>query len=536
MSVVRLFIQSDSIAATQVFPAWSGEIEEERPDNEVYYRSSLGGDFVFSKEDYTTIKNAPECEKIEIYLEEECNGTFIERWRGKFTTYDCKFNESSCTATVRPYIVDDYECFIEQIDTEYILAPGTKYGVRGIRGKYYAGGQCCTISQLQSDPVPVDPVCDIPDNWCFDKNTVYKLPAPSNLVAITSCFHRVIGIGTSTTPPDYDDDWQYITLSLWWRCPTQEEAILGILANSYRFDDSLEYLSLQAQLLYGCNFTVKSHFFNINNNHTAPPDNDAYTFAETYLQDLTIHQKSNVKRPDNDPAEDFVWKLTWKQLLDDLKLMFNVYWRFEGQNLILEHISYFEAEEGISVTGNNIILDYGKPEQGAPSVEKFIWADDASFSTEHAGFPITYGNCGTGTKENKVQLFSNDIKYIRQVENAEEIADTGFCLVSCDIDEEGIYYVKEGNVALGWQMLHDKLHRHYRYFESGNLNDEAATFLSIRKTRKLTEFNVNVCCDDDFSVTDYIVTPVGNAVVKKATINYTAGGKNNRRVKIDSEI
>lgn len=535
MSVVRLYIQSDSIAQTQVFPAWSGEVEEERADNEVYYRTSLGGDFVFKGVDYTTIKNAPDCEKIEIYLEEECNGTFVERWRGKFTTYDCKFNESICTATVRPYIVDDYECFLSQIDEEYVLNPGAEYTVKGMRGKYMAGGECCIDYVLEGDPIPTDPVCDIPDNWCFDKNTSFRIPS-TNLIQVTSCFHRIIGIGTSTTPPTYGSDWQYITLSLWWRCPSQEEVILGVFANAYRFDDAIEYLSLQSQLEHECTFTVKSHFFGINNNHTAPPTNDAYTFAQEYLQDITIHQKSNVKRPDNDPAEQFVWKLTWKQLLDDLKVMFNVFWKFDGQNLIIEHISYFEATAGIDVTANNVIIDYGKPEQGAPAIEKFIWADDASFSIEHAGYPITYGNCGTGTKENKVQLFSNDIKYIRQVENAEEIADTGFCLVSCEIDDEGIYYVKEGNVALGWQMLHDKLHRHYRYFETGNINDEAATFLSVRKTRKLNEFNVNVCCDDAFDVSNYITTPVGNAVVKKATINYTAGGKNSRRVKIDSEI
>lgn len=254
MSVVRIYIESDSIAQTQVFPSWSGEIEAERANGEAYFRTSLGGDFVFSKADYTLIKEAPDCEKIEVYLEEYCDGDWIEQWRGKFTTYDVSFNETKCTATVRPQIVDAYECFLSELEKEAVIAVGTEYNVKGVQGKYFGGQQCCVDYVLEGDPIPEDPVCDIPDNWCFDKNTSFRIPS-TNLVQVTSCFHRITGIGTATDPPPYGSGWTFLTLSTWWRCPEPNEVILGVLPRGRRFDDTLEYLAQQI----GCELTVRSH-------------------------------------------------------------------------------------------------------------------------------------------------------------------------------------------------------------------------------------------------------------------------------------
>ncbi len=155
--------------------------------------------------------------------------------------------------------------------------------------------------------MPVDPVCDIPDNWCFDKNTVYKLPAPSNLVAITSCFHRITATGTATEPPPYGDGWEKIFDTTWWRCPVPGESFFGRMNRGRFFANVLDHMGVNGQ----CPLIVRSHFFNINATHAAPPDNIAYDYAAEHLSLMTIHQKSDVKRPDaTNPAQDFVFKLS----------------------------------------------------------------------------------------------------------------------------------------------------------------------------------------------------------------------------------
>lgn len=536
MSVHRVKISSDSVVETVVHPTWVGTIEKTREDDSVYYRDRLTGDFKFIGADYALINSVPDCERIEIFLEERCGETWTEQWRGKFTTYDVKFNENKCIATVRPELVDKYECFINQVDEEYVIAELEIVEVRNVRGNYQAGAQCCTTVISDDDPTPTDPVCDVPDGYCFDKNTRWEIPL-SGSSTITSCFHRVRGVGVSNViPPPYGDDWTFLVEHLgvfyWWRCPIDGEVTLGPLSYGRLFNDAMEDMITQAE----CSLTVRSHFFGLNNTHTAPPDNIAYDYATEYLQTLTIHQKSDVKCPKcSNQAENFVWKITWRKLLDDLRTMMNVYWVItDDDELIIEHQSYFAAIAGLDVSDQNIAIDYGKGETSAPNIEKFFWADDASFTAEHLGEPISYGDCGNGTKDHRMNLFSNDIFYIRQVENQSEISDTGFCLV-CTETADGLYYVRDFNNPLGWPMLHDNLHRHYRYFENGIMNGEEETFLSVRKTRKMKPFNLNVCCDDGFNPEDYITMSAGQVTVEKAVVNYFSG-KDNRVVTIEALI
>lgn len=531
MSVTRLKIVSDSIAETVVHPTWSGRIEYVREDDEVFFMPKLVGDIQFKGAEYVTIKDAPDCELIDIFMEELCDETWSEIWRGDFTKYDVKFNENTCVAILKPEIQTQYDCFNEHINEEYVISVVGAHVVHSIRGNYQVGGCCVeTITDPFPDPLPIDPVCDVPADYCFDHNSYYY---QDPLVTITSCFHRIRGHGTLTEPPTWGTGWTHLALTYWWRCPDAGEVDLGTLDYGRRLDEVL--VSMYTGL--GCGGAVKSHLFGVNNDHAAPPSNVAYTFAAAYMQDLTVHQKSDVKCPDcSDPAESFVWKMTWKKLLDDFRVMFNAYWTItDDGDLIIEHISYFEAIAGVDISTQNIHIDYGKSESGAPNIEKFHWVDNATFSAAHAGEPIIYGDCGTGTKDNRVQMFSNDVFYIRQVENQAEIADTNFCLVSCVVDEDDKYYILERNDPMGWVMLHDNLHRHNRYFEEGTMNGDAETFETVRKTRKLEDFAINSCCDEDFNPENYITTSAGQVTVTKATVNYFSG-TNNRNITIESNI
>lgn len=530
MSVHRWKIESDSIAAVVVNPTWSGEIDHALENDAVFFRAK-SGELKFQKEDYTTIKDAPDCELIEVYLEEKCDVTWNEKWRGTFTTYDCKFDENKCVARVTPKPKDDYGCIFENWEVEQVVGFGVAIDVRPIGGIYDSGQQCCLVCIT---PPPSGALCAVPDDWCFQANYFQDSVCPPDGNQLwMSCFHRIVGVGTPSTPPPYGTGWTYLSGNDWWRCPDPEETELPVFDQGRDFNAVIEYLVDQL----GCGLTVRSHFFGINATHTAPPTNDAYDFSDTNFQALQLHQKSDIKRPfATDPAQTFVWKMNLKKLLEDFRVMLNVFWTIDGTDMIIEHVSYFAETVGLDLTTSNIPIEYGKQEASAPNIENYKWMDNAATFTEtHRGWPISYGDCGDGKKDNQVNYFSNDIFYISTVENQEEIADAGFCLIATQV-VDGENVIVANNACLGWEQLHENLHKHRRFFAEGNMNDTPNTaFLSTIKTRKLNEFTVKVCCDDTFSLLDSIDTLAGEASVQKATFNYFAG-QNAVMVKIDANV
>lgn len=528
MSVHRIKIESDSVLAVQTNPTWSGKIDLSRENGGVYFRAKPTGQFQFRSTEYTTIKEVADCEAIDIYMEEKCGEEWIERWRGRFTTYDVSFNENKCIGSVAPKTIDEYTCFFENWDVERVVSgAGSIVQCRPFAGTYEAGISCCTVTGFSP---PAFPVCSTPANMCYD--STYSSSITGGLFAYTSCFHRVVGIGTPSTPPVYGSGWTHLSGDEWWRCPADDETSGGVFDQGRWFNDVLEYLTDQLS----CGLTVRSHFFTLNNTHADPPANLAYDFASTYYPKIQIHQKSDIKRPDaTDPAQSFVWKMSFKKLLEDMENMWQVFWKIDGSDLIIEHISYFEAASGLDVTDKNIKLAYGKREEGAPNEERFKWADTtATFSLAHRGYPIIYGDCGEGRKDRSIHYFSNDVYYIRATANPEEIADSGFCLLATQfLDSE--YQTYNGNDPMGWVDIHENLFQHNRYFAEGNLNNADTSFASTTKTRKLEPFQIQVCCDDGFSPEDTIETLVGTAVVQKVTIDYFLGADANM-VEIESNI
>lgn len=536
MSVHRLTLESDSIGSQVVYPTWSGKVDHERVNEGVYFRAKPPSEFKFIKSEYTLIKNVPDCEVISIYLEEKCGVDWVERWRGSFTTYDVKFNEGECSAAVSAVSIDDYQCFLDNYKKDQVLS-GETVIVRPFQGTYDAGYECCADC---FDVEPTGPICAVPSGWCFDANygaSVGGLTCDPGFSQWQSCFHRIVGVGTPTTPPIYGSGWTYLSGSNWWRCP---DPVVDLATpkfdNGKRFSEAIEYLVSMT----GCGLLLKSWFFGINADHAAPPSNIAYTFATNKLQKLQLHQKSDIKRPfATNPAQSFVWKMSLAKLLADLEIMFNVFWRIDGTDLILEHISYFEAGAGLDLSNMNLTIEYEKSENGAPNSETFAFADDEivggfQWSAPFSGSPVEYGNCGEGVKENKLYYFSTEVAVIKESENAEAIADSGFVLIST-VEEGGLYYILENNEPLGWVQLHDNLHRHNRYFLNGVMNGADETFLSVRKTRGFKEFTTKICCDDNFDPTDYITTAAGQLTVKKASIDYFAG-KDANMVTIEANI
>jgi hypothetical protein len=535
MSEIRVKISSASIPETTLFPGWGKRIDFDltRQEDQIFFLTEFP-EMQFKGANYTLLKTAAGCEEITVNVQERCGGEWVTRHTGTFTDYDEKTNENQCWATVKPKTKDDYQCIFDKWESENVVyGPEAVTQVSALIGEYQHGaGLCCTVC---FDATPPGPVCDVPDDWCFDQNIdLGEHPScEDGEHRWRSCFHRLVGQGTPTTPPPYGTGWLHLTGNDWWRCPSQAELAGGVFGHGKLFSDVIQ--NLVSQMV--CDITVRSHFFDINATHTAPPDEAAaaYEYATTFLHHLTVHQKSDIKRPFSDtPAESIQWKMTLKKLLEDLRFMFNVYWKMDGSDLILEHYTYFPAGDGLDLSVRNLKLEYGKSEAAqAPKREHFYWMDRAAFSLPFKGYNITY-DCGGAGKERQVQLFSTDVVFISNDENAESVADTGFVLIANEI-VDGNSYMMDSNKPLGWAMLHENLHRDYRYFEQGTLNNAETTFNSVRKTRALAPFQVTLCCDDEFNPEQDIITSIGNASPEKVTINY-ASGKDSRTLTINANI
>jgi len=480
--------------------------------------ASLKNEIKFYGEDFTLINDlTDDCERIAVTVESFCGGSWVEYpWAGYFTKFDCKFDFSRCAVSAKITTDDLYTCLANEWKEDINIYSGTGSTIitRAFAGTYEAGKGCC---QYCSPTFTLAPCNDFSITDYCEEYTHATQPTSGYCAGqylIQTCYHRVVGVGTSVTPPPYGDpgDWTYISGNNWWRCPDFSEISLGVLRYGRRFDTVLEYLVAQT----GCGLTVRSHFFGINATHAAAPSNDAYDYADEHYQELTIHQKSDVKRPDStNPSLSFVWNMKLKDVLDDLQTMFNVFWKIDGTSLIIEHVSYFTQSAGGDYSTRTMPLTW-EYDADTPRKEKFVWSD-IECSTVFEGDPIIY-DCGNGDIERKVNLFSTDVAFIRDVANQDKISDEGFVLVSNKLDGSD-YWINDANRPLGWQNLHDKLHRHNRPFTSGSMNGTPETFDSVQKIKKQPAFTVAYCCDDDFDPADYVTTALGQGTVQDAAVN-----------------
>ncbi|MCB0541899.1 MAG: hypothetical protein KDC70_00190 [Saprospiraceae bacterium] len=518
MSQVRIKISSSNITETVVDAVWDGRITHKLERDRIYHLSSLKSEITLYGDDFTLVEGlADDCERISVVVEVFCGGSWVEHsWSGYFTKFDCKFDYVRCSLTAKVKTDDLYDCLLKEWNDEINIYSGTGSTIvtRAFAGTYIAGQGCCKYC---SPSFTLAPCNDFSLTDYCAQPVVVTQPSSGYCAGqylVTTCYHRVLGVGTPTTPPPYGDpgDWTYISGNDWWRCPDFSEITVGVLQYGRRFDAVLEYLVAQT----GCGLTVRSHFFGINATHAAAPSNDAYTYADEHYQDLTVHQKSDVKRPDStNPSLSFIWDMKLKDLLADLQTIFNVFWKIDGTSLIIEHVSYFGQTAGGDYSTRKMprTLEY---DSEAPNKEVFVWSD-RQCSTVFEGDPIEY-DCGNGEVERRVTLFSTDVGFIRSEQNHDIISDENFVLVSNKLDGSD-YWVSNFNRALGWQNLHDNLHRHYRPFTSGSLNGSSETFLSTQAIKKQPSFTVPNCCDSGFDPGDYVTTPLGNGTVQEATEN-----------------
>lgn len=525
---LRYKIESNSIALQTVTPTFDGLFEDAPERDQLYFRRSIRNAITFKGEDYTTLLALEEsiCEEVFLTIERKCpGGSYTTFWEGVFTLQDATVNKDQCYIRVKCTPNDAYKCLLSAQKEEQNVYDLETYTVRGYNGFYEV--ECFSdTSPIDCDQVP-DPEPPDLGEWCPDFESETCLPyVDENGVSYfekVRCFHRLTFAGTcsGSTPVEPGNSlstWTLLedncpTSSTWFRCPFEDNVFFQYNYGRW-FGD---VLSAMIELNLGCSLTLVSNFFNVNADATNPT-NDAYTYAETYLQELTFHQKSDIKRPyDSNPSLSTVWNLKLKDLLDDLRIAFNVYYKIEAGGIFrLEHASYFEAGTGLDLTGRRIKNVYENDYSDLPEEEQYYYADQecsTPFQSEH----IQY-ECGEDAREYRLKLFSFDIGFISDIYKKEVVSDGGFVLIST-FEESGTRYIKDDNLPLSWPYLHENLHRHWKAAEDLTINGVATTAYIFRRQRKAPAIITRLCCTDDFDATDELTTDNGTAQVEGAELN-----------------
>ena len=237
---------------------------------------------------------------------------------------------------------------------------------------------------------------------------------------------------------------------------------------------------------------------------------------------LTIAQKSDIKRPtSSNPAN--IGMMSWNGLLDILKMM-NLYYRYDGTTLRIEHISYWTAEAGLDLRTQKIAEKsnkYSYLKTDMPKFEKFsaMEASDDNFVTGVIEYINSCVNKDTSPQTVEyANTITTDIEYIQDCmadpDLVSNISDEGW-VIFANYESGGNYYVYFGlgytgtslkfNIPMSWSVLLRTFFLHDRPFSSGYINFYPVDFLSVRKT-KPQSIKAVVCYEDDYDPNDYITT------------------------------
>jgi len=262
--------------------------------------------------------------------------------------------------------------------------------------------------------------------------------------------------------------------------------------------------------------TVTSWFFNNPNN---PVTNDVNKYRY-----LTIAQKSDIKRPNaTNPAN--IAMLSFNEIMDIVRGMYNVYWTFDGTNVRIEHTSFWDSEAGIDLRNQDIARRHNKysyVKEDMPRFEKFSFmeANDSNFTTH----TIMYDEKCT-SNENNISEYQNnvttDLQYIidsvAATDTATQINDNGWVILA-NYPSGATYYIYRGlayensssvwNYPNSWSYLLRAFFLHDRVLSDGYINSTLVDFISVRKTRK-QPIKAIVCYEDDYEPDDYITTELG---------------------------
>jgi len=364
------------------------------------------------------------------------------------------------------------------------------------------------VVQVSTTPPLYESQLNIITRYCREY-VAGSLPPGSGWVAVTGGYARTVVTILDNNKSDFDPEdgkllQYYNVVGLDTETGNQQPVDNGVL-----LADLLYFFVLRAGLT-----RVVSNFLNINPDGTAPT-NIAYNAANPNLHYLALFQNSDVKRPgafENASRGE----VSFKELLEMLREVFQIYWRVEGNDLRLEHISYFESNNGLDLTTDapiqiNNLNNFTWKESKLAALEKFRWAYDTQIR-DFAGLPITYDDGCADPELSPIDhnpgQFYTDIQTMQRM--PEMVGDQGFTLANLAYYSGKYYFIQENgalsttrwvNGHLSWANLHANYWRYGRQFSSGQMNGATTSFFSTQKIKEQEPLKAPLAISDYFGLT-----------------------------------
>ena len=563
MADIRILITSDTLGANiLVTPQFTGEFEFKRADGKIYFTHEPGAKFIFdnSDGDYALLRQLTpiaECEKITMLIDRKCGSEWVRYWKGEFSYLDATDDEDQCTLTLEATATGSIACFELAIkDEKNIYLSGAEvevhppdydieYGVRSLEDTDWA-----THADWIANPYPIFVDLYEPDDYCiglvltginlrrYEGEQDDELFTPPFdllqqiwMVRQTATVPCDGGLGGTPVPPSYLDGWtlkedwcDLLGTSTWVRCPgagtfpylqyfTQNPTFptLGIYYWGRMFNQMLEYLVGQLD----CGLSLKSDFFNINAVGDAPA-NAAYQYAQQFLQNMTIHNKGDIKQKiSSNPSTELAWKIKMADLLNDILVLFNVWAAIEDDTLILEHWTFYQDADTLDANDATMVnqLDYTEKTRTLQETFKFM---DEDVKPDFQGDPIKY-TCGEDEKEHRCKIITTDLYAIELSWLNENVTTKGYVLIST-YNADGQLLISDSNYPLSFPMLHEHLHKDGRLFPKGEMNGEPTQFTSWIPYKKQPAISLPFCCQT-FNPYGGVETPLGVGRVDEAKEN-----------------
>lgn len=307
-----------------------------------------------------------------------------------------------------------------------------------------------------------------------------------------------------------------------------------IIPNGRKLGDVLKYIVTDH-----CGLNIKSDFFQIN--PTVSTNVNYVTGQRSFTDNIILFQKSDVKRPEA-INKATIGDITFEELTEFLKIAFNVEYRIDGNNLLFEHVSYFNKNLGFDLTQqkyNRYTQDtrnYSYDSQEIPILER--WKMKEQSTGDFGDAVINYsGACVTNKKKNEKEYtindFTTDLEYVLSHPNTDDanVEDTGFVVLSTSFDGSS-YYVNSAKTITYGNKLNNvfsnmQLVRDYNFYERpllyGKFNRQDVTFKSSLPIKKGASIEIPYTCSDEFKPDNYVKTNLGNGIVDKAEYNVYNG-------------
>lgn len=573
MNFTLRHIEDGNKLGKALYPCPEGDpkIVYETDNEEVFFRKKLSGRYrIFKKDDeaaYLILKAIADsryCNEAEFYI--HCQG--VQEFSGVIKRENVRVNLTSCYVSIDADPFDEYTCLVDNREREvplynasnsiivnqsvsnatyeedtavvhirsdlYAAEVGTEnYAVRP--SVVYAGTNAIipsgternwAVTTILGPPAftaeypyltAANPLS--PNHWCVKETSSmivegYDFNNPLVIyIRLETTWHREIITTPLGVPPEginwilrYSD----ATNDYYWRCPL----VFCTLTTPFRYGRKFDGVAQRFANFY-CGLDAVSHLFGIGTPDYDEPDNQYYA-AKTNYQNLTWHQKSNVKRPNaSDPAEANTYNMSFKDYQETLYARFQVKMDMYKGQLRIEHVSFWGLSDGEDLTlveQNDI--EYTSENQEVPIEERFTSMDEVE-TPYFAGLPIVYSSCSSAdAKDIPDTITTSDICSL--LEN-DEASDAGFVIIASRV-EDGVYTMIDGNAPMSWTELHDKFWKYGRPLPNGNMNGVETPFESPQEFREMT-MEKTLCCGEKFIPNEIKKTILGNGRVKKAELD-----------------